>query len=97
VTSISLNYGISCVSLIVVAVLARLGRLPGVSQDDTRRRDVAALSSWVFVEAGISALLAVLYQVQRSFAGEPNVYTAIRLILMAAVVAVLVRIILFFR
>ena len=96
-TSISIDYGIGCVFLIVLAVLARLGRLPGVPKAEARARDLTAVSIWLFMEAGISALLGALYLVQHSYAGEPNVYTAIRLTLMAAAFGVLVRIALLFR
>jgi hypothetical protein len=97
VTSISIGYGIGCVFLIVVAVLARFGRLPGVPKAETRGRDLTAVSTWLFVAAAISALLGALYLIQHSYAGEPNVYTAIRLALVAAAFAVLVRIALLFR
>jgi hypothetical protein len=97
VTSISINYGIGCVFMIVLAVLARTGRLPGVSMAEGRARDLAAVSSWLFVEAGISALLGALYLIQHSYAGEPNVYTVIRLALMAVAIAVIVRMALLFR
>jgi hypothetical protein len=97
VASISFNYGIGCVFLIVVAVLARLGRLPGVPKAEARGHDLTDVSTWIFVEAGIGALLGALYLIQHSYAGAPDAHTAIRLTLMAAMFAVLVRVVLLFR
>lgn len=78
--------------IIVIATLVRLGRMPGLSKAANEGRDLTAASMWLYVEAGITALLCVLYLVQRSWGGEPNVYTAIRLTLTAAIFAVMVRI-----
>ncbi|MBB4760321.1 hypothetical protein ACFQFC_29695 [Amorphoplanes digitatis] len=55
------------------------------------------MSAWVFVAAGLVALLGGLYLAQRAYSGEPNVYTAIRIAVMAAMVAALVRIVLLVR
>jgi uncharacterized membrane protein len=95
--SIAANYAIGSVFLIVLGLLARSGRLPGVSKADAQGRDLTAVSNWLFVTAGLAALLGALYLVQRHYAGEANVYTAIRLVLIVAVAAVFVRIVLLFR
>jgi len=97
VTSTSISYGIGFVCLIVVAALVRVGRFPGLAKAVEQGRDVVAASTWAFVAAGLGALLGALYLIQRAYPGDPNVYTSIRVVVMAAMVAVVVRIILLFR
>lgn len=96
-TAISISYAGGFVVIIAIATLVRLGRMPGLGKVADEGRHRATISTWLYVEAGIAALLCVLYLVQHSNGGEPNVYTAIRLTLTAAIVAVMVRIVLIFR
>ena len=93
---IAMSYALGCVFVIVVAVLVRLGRMPGLGKAGEGRNRAAA-STWLYVEAVILALLGVLYLVQRTIGGEPNAYTAIRLTLTAAIFVVMVPIVLIFR
>jgi hypothetical protein len=88
----SMNYtlavtGAGFAALTVLAVLAR-------NQRGTLTPTVGA---WLFVAAGLVALVGALYLIQRAYPAEPAVYTTLRVVLAVALVGTFARIVLLSR
>jgi FtsH-binding integral membrane protein len=78
--------GVASVTLAVMALLA-----------SRRPHPTATVGPWLFVAAGLAALVGVLYLIQRAYPGEAMVYTTLRVVLAAAMVGTMVRIVLLLR
>ncbi|MEV6598054.1 hypothetical protein AB0M36_14405 [Actinoplanes sp. NPDC051346] len=90
-----LVYCVAALALVVLGVLFRTGRYPGITGDGGRA--ATAVSSWTFVAAGIAAAQAAAYLIQRGYPGEPDVYSVVRWAFCAALVGVGVRVVLLLR